>query len=110
MWFLPERSSYAAGASVDLHARWMPWAFMHPFVSVYGEIVAGGAWRGRHYPDAYRVRALLGVALPSDLGDVMVYVSGDVGHRYGIRISAEEATIGLGIRLAVGTAGARAGS
>jgi hypothetical protein len=48
------------------------------------------------------VRALLGVALPSRLGDTMVYLAGDVGHRYFVRGLKEEATFGVGVRLAVG--------
>ena len=44
------------------------------------------------------------MALPSALGDVMLYVSGDVGNRKGIRGLTEEATLGFGVRLALGAA------
>jgi hypothetical protein len=103
MWFLPERSSYFAGTAFDLHARYMPWLYAHPFASVYGEYIGGDDLHGRRYPDAHRLRGLLGFALPSNLGDILVFASGDIGHRYGVRILTEEATIGLGVRLVVGT-------
>jgi hypothetical protein len=103
MWYLPERSSYDAGFGADLHARWLVFTRAHPFVSLYGEQRFGGELIGRRYPDAYRLRALVGIALPSWLGDVQAYASGDVGHRYGVRILTEEATVGLGVRLALGT-------
>jgi hypothetical protein len=103
MWYLPERSSYDAGFGADLHARWLVFPRAHPFVSLYGEQRFGGELIGRRYPDAYRLRAFAGIALPSWLGDVQVYASADVGHRYGVRILTEEATLGLGVRLALGT-------
>lgn len=49
-------------------------------------------------------RARVRGRLPSKLGDVMVYVSADAGNRKGIRGNTEEATIGLGVRLALGAA------
>lgn len=103
MWFLPERSSYAAGVGADLHARFIAGKWVHPFTSLYGEYLFGDDLSGRVYPDAYRLRGLLGVALPSNLGDVLVFGFGDVGHRYGVRILTEEATMGVGVRLAIGT-------
>lgn len=102
--FLPERSSYAAGPALDLHARWTAHPRLHPFVSLFGEYRVGDDLRGRRFPDAYLVRALAGVALPSDLGDVMLFVAADAGHRKGIRGLTEEATLGVGIRLALGAA------
>jgi len=99
--YVPEHSSYSGSAGIDLHARWARWKLIQPFTSLYGEYRVGDDLAGREYPDAYRARALLGIALPSKLGDIMVYGSGDVGHRYGVRILTEEATLGLGIRLAL---------
>lgn len=104
MAYLPERSSYAAGGGLDLHARWTGWRRVHPFVSAYGEYLLGDDLMGRVYPDAYLVRGLAGVALPSPLGDTLVYVAADVGHRKGIRGLTEEATLGFGVRLALGGA------
>jgi hypothetical protein len=107
MWFLPDRSSYSGGIAVDAHARWTGWSWVHPFISVYAEYLDGDDIVDRAFPDAYRARMLLGVALPSHLGDVMIFGFGDVGHRYGLQALTEEATLGLGVRLAVGRSWAR---
>jgi hypothetical protein len=100
--FLPGRSSYRAGVALDVHARYTGWARAQPFVSGYAERRAGGAMDGRRYQDAYLLRALAGVAIPSSLGDLMLYGSADVGHRKGLAADTEEATVGLGVRLALG--------
>ncbi len=55
-------------------------------------------------PDAHRLRALLGPALPSALGDIVVYGFADTGHRYGVRGPTSEATLGFGMRLTLGAA------
>ena len=102
MWFVPEHSSYQDGSGVDLHVRWTRWQLAHPLLSLYGEYLVGDETHGRRYPDAYRARALVGLGLPSDFGDIIAYGFGDVGHRYGVRILTEEATLGIGVRLAVG--------
>lgn len=104
MAYLPERSSYAAGGGLDLHARWTARPRVHPFVSACGEYLIGDDLHGRRFPDAYLLRALIGVALPSALGDTMIYVATDVGHRKGVRGLTEEATLGFGVRLALGAA------
>jgi hypothetical protein len=104
MWFLPRRSSYSLGGAVDLHVRYTGWSRVQPFVSGYAERRLGTTLQGLEFPDAYRVRALLGVALPSSLGDIMVFGFGDVGHRYGVQALTEEATLGCGVRLALGRA------
>jgi hypothetical protein len=101
MWFLPDRSSYSAGVAMDVHARYVHFARVQPFISGYAEHLWGDMLQGRQFPDAYRVRALLGVALLSSLGEILIYGAGDVGNRYGIRGLTEEATLGLGIRLAL---------
>ena len=103
LFYVPNHSSYSAGAGIDLHARYLLFPKLHPFTSLYGEYRQGTELRGRRYPDVYRVRALLGVALPSELGDILVYGAGDMGHRYGVRGLSEEATLGVGVRLTVGS-------
>ena len=103
LWFLPQRSSYSAGAAFDLHARFTRWQLVHPFASLYGEYRFGSELNGRDFPDAHRLRVLFGGALPSALGDIMVYGFADTGHRYGIRGLTNEATLGLGVRLALGS-------
>jgi hypothetical protein len=107
MWFLPDRSSYSAGVGLDLHARYAHFAGVQLFISGYAEQLWGHTLQGRQFPDAYRVRALLGIALVSALGEIMIYGAGDVGNRYGIRGLIEEATLGLGVRLTL-TSGAKA--
>lgn len=102
MWFLPDRSSYSGGVAVDVHARWTGWSWAHPFASGYAEYLVGDDIVDRVFPDAYRARLLLGVALPSRLGDLMIFGFGDVGHRYGLQALTEEATLGFGVRLALG--------
>lgn len=101
--FVPGRSSYAGGPGLDVHVRWRG-ARVQPFVSGYAERLFGTELAGHRFDDAYLVRALAGVALPSTLGDVMLFVSGDAGNRKGIRGLTEEATIGFGVRLALGPA------
>lgn len=102
--FVPGRSSYAGGPGLDLHARWRWAGALNLFVSGYGERLFGTTLSGRRFDDAYLLRALTGIALDSDLGDVMIYASADVGNRKGIRGLTEEATVGLGVRLALGPA------
>ena len=103
MWFLPNRSSYSAGVAGEAHVRWMPWRWPDPFVSVYGEYLAGDDLRGRRFPSAYRIRGLLGFALPSTIGDVMLFATAEVGHRHGVRALTEEASVGFGVRLTLGS-------
>ena len=100
--FLPDRSSYRLGPGVDLHVRYVGWRRIHPFVSGYGECLFGTERAGLGYPDAYLVRGLVGVALPGAVGDLMVFASGDVGHRKGLAAYTREATLGFGVRLAFG--------
>ena len=102
MWFLPGRSSYAWAAAADVHVRLTRWRSLHPFLSGYGEYRVGTTLHALDYPDAYRLRALLGVSFPSSLGDLMAFGFGDVGNAYGLQGNTVEATLGFGIRLALG--------
>jgi hypothetical protein len=94
--FLPGRSGYAFGPGADLHVRWRRLPSLHPFGSLFGEYLVGA---GR-YPGAYLVRALAGVIVPSRHGDLYLFLSGDAGHRKGLAVLTEEATLGLGVRFA----------
>jgi hypothetical protein len=100
--YLPDRSGYAQAPAVDLYARYEPWEFLAFFFAGYVEYAFGQEVEGRSYPDAYVARGRLGVALPSDLGDVELFMTGDVGHREGLAAFTEEATLALGARLALG--------
>jgi hypothetical protein len=94
--FLPRRSGYRLGPGGDLGARWRRWERVHPFSSVFAEYLTGdGA-----FPDAFLVRNLTGVVLPSDHGDLYLFLSADVGHRKGLAVYTREATLGLGARAA----------
>jgi hypothetical protein len=104
MWFLPDRSSFAGGPALDLHVRWRRWRSLQPFASGYAEYLVGDDLGGHRYPSTYLARLIAGIALPSALGDTMLYVAADAGHRKGIRGLTEEATLGVGIRLALGAA------
>jgi hypothetical protein len=94
--FLPDRSGYTLGPGADVHVRWRRFAHAHPFNSLFAEYLVGA---GR-FPSAYLVRDLLGVIVPSRHGDIYVFVSGDVGHRKGLAVLTEEATLGFGVRFA----------
>jgi hypothetical protein len=100
--FLPDRSSYSLGPGLDLHLRYAAWNSLHPFLSGYGEYLFGTEHAGIGYPDAFLVRGLLGLAIPGSLGDVMIFMSGDVGHRKGLAAYTKEASLGCGVRLAFG--------
>ena len=100
--FLPDRSGYSFGPAADFELRYAAFDFAHLALSLHGEYRFGAKVEGRTYPDAYLLRALLGIALPSELGDLLIYLSGDVGHRRGILVFQEEATLGLGVRLGLG--------
>lgn len=107
LWYVPDQSSYAAGAALDIHARYLRFERLQPFLSLYAEHRVGTALHGRNFPDAHRLRALFGAALPSSLGDIWVYGFGDIGNHYGIRALSEEATLGIGVRLTLGNSMAR---
>jgi hypothetical protein len=99
--YLPDQSSYSLAPSLDLHARYVAFPRIHPFISAYGEYQFGTMLVGRDFPDSYLLRALAGIALPSALGDLMLFGSGDVGYRKGLNALTREATLGFGIRLAI---------
>ncbi|MCC6747927.1 MAG: hypothetical protein IT371_09735 [Deltaproteobacteria bacterium] len=107
--FLPGRSSYSHGPGVELIARWRRFRYLHPFVSFFAEYLVGvrtvpadrrTQYGTRGFPDAYLVRSLLGVAVPSRVGDIYLFADGTVGHRKGLAVFTEEATLGGGVRFA----------
>jgi hypothetical protein len=98
--FLPE-SGYTHGPGGDLVARWRLNKWVHPFASFFGEYLFGAKHFGStKFPDNYLVRGMLGVILPSRYGDLYIFMSGDVGHRKGLAVYTEEATLGGGVRVA----------
>ncbi|HEX5100920.1 MAG TPA: hypothetical protein VFV94_15525 [Polyangiaceae bacterium] len=99
--YLPDQSSYSLAPALDLHARYVGFPRLHPFISGYAEYQFGTLLVGRDFPDSYLLRALGGIALPSLLGDLMLFGSGDVGYRKGLNALTKEATLGFGVRLAI---------
>jgi hypothetical protein len=91
--------SHAPGA--DLVLRWRLWDYIHPFLSIFGEYLFGAdhAVVGR-VPDAYLVRGLLGILVPSSWGELQIFLSADLGHRKGLAVFTEEATLGGGLQAA----------
>lgn len=87
---------YHNGPGIDLHVRWRRWSRLHLFASGFAEYLLGAAG----IPDNYLARAMAGVALPSQVGDIYVFTVADFGHRKGLGVFEREATLGLGVRLA----------
>jgi hypothetical protein len=93
--FVGQRA-YSQGPGADLILRWRRFARVHPFSSTFAEVLFGA----RGFPDAYLVRNLTGVILPSRHGDLYLFLSGEVGHRKGLAVYTEEAGLGFGLRFA----------
>ncbi|MBI5480745.1 MAG: hypothetical protein HY906_17940 [Deltaproteobacteria bacterium] len=92
--FLLDGGGYKNGPGGDLVVRWRRWRRVHPFTSFFAEYrfaLAG-------IPDAYLVRNLTGIMVPSKADDIQLFLSADVGHRKGLAVCTEERTIGGGIR------------
>jgi hypothetical protein len=94
--FIPGRSAYTLAPGADLHLRWRRFARLHPFTSLHAEYLVGNGG----FPDAYLVRDLAGAILPSTHGDLYLFVSAEVGHRKGLAVLTEEASLGFGVRFA----------
>lgn len=95
-YFIHGNGGYSQGPGGDLVVRWRRWPRVHPFASAFGEYLYGTDGT----PDAYLARAFIGVILPSRHGDLYVFAIGDVGHRKGLAVFTEEATVGFGLRFA----------
>jgi hypothetical protein len=96
--FVPEHSSYGHAPGIDLELRWRATPRLHVVASAFAEYLFG-AYR---YPDAYLVRGLAGIALPSLAGDIYIYVFADVGNRKGLAALTRESNLGFGFRVAWG--------
>jgi hypothetical protein len=104
--FLPttDRYAYSAGPGGDLVVRWRALSLMHPFLSVFAERMIGrevgtGDAR-RRIPDDYTVRGLLGLIVPGEAADLMLYAAGSVGNGKGLLAFLSYREIGWGIRVA----------
>ena len=110
--FIPGRSAYSIGPGLDLHIRWTRPKTFQPFASLFSETQKGGQLRlkgvgnpvalhPRLYPSTFTFRGLTGVAMPSSLGSILVFLSFEIGHRKGLAVHQQEKSIGFGFRLAL---------
>jgi hypothetical protein len=95
--FIPSTGSgYAQGPGADLIVRWRKYPRLQPFSSTFAEYLFGTDG----YPDAYLVRNLTGVVVPSAAGDLYVFLDLDVGNRKGLAVYTVERSAGFGLRFA----------
>jgi hypothetical protein len=104
--FLPFTPSYAyaAGPGADVVLRWRALPMLHPFLSLFTERLFGryvpyGDGR-RQIPDNTMIRGLLGVVIPGDAADLMLFATASHGNGKGLLAYGEYTTIGWGIRVA----------
>jgi hypothetical protein len=104
--FLPTSKGYAysVGPGADLVLRWRALDLLHPFFSffverLFGRDVGEGDAR-RRIPDDTIVRGLLGVIVPGEAADLMLFAAGSVGNGKGLLAYGDYKTIGWGIRVA----------
>ena len=102
--FLPGQA-YSFGPGADLVFRWRALKWAHPFVSTFGEYLAGRkmTWYGetRKIPANYLVRGLVGVIIPGKTADLQVFMALAAGHDKGLLAFEEELRLGWGIRIAL---------
>lgn len=90
-----EQTPYRFGPGGDVILRWKAFDRVHPFTATFGErYFASGNL------DAYFIRNLTGVLLPSRYGDISVHFVSEVGHGKGFMVFREEASVGVGARFA----------
>jgi len=101
--FLPS-SFYSAGPGADVVLRWRALTLLHPFVSFFVERMFG---RYVEWGDAHRqirdntlVRGLVGVIIPGEAADLMLYCALSSGNGKGLLAYGEYKDIGWGIRVA----------
>jgi hypothetical protein len=104
--FLPSSPAYAysAGPGADLLLRWRARRLLHPFFSffverLFGRYVPQGDSH-RQIPDNTMVRGLLGVIIPGEAADLMLFAAASTGNGKGLLAYGEYKTIGWGIRVA----------
>lgn len=87
---------YRFGPGGDVVLRWRLHERLHPFTSTFVERYFAGAGTGA--PDAYFIRNLTGVIVPSRYGDISLHFVSEVGHGKGFMVLQEEASFGFGMR------------
>lgn len=104
--FLPSSPDYAysAGPGADLVLRWRAHRLLHPFLSLFAERLfgryVGPVDARRQIPDNTMVRGLLGVIIPGEAADLMLFAAASHGNGKGLLAFGEYDTIGWGIRVA----------
>ena len=101
--FLPS-SFYTAGPGVDVVLRWRALPLLHPFASFFAERLFGRytEWGDGHrqIKDNTLVRGLIGVIVPGEAADLMLYCAMSSGNGKGLLAYGEYRDIGWGIRVA----------
>ena len=96
--------AYAAGPGVDLVLRWRALPLLHPFVSFFYERLFGRyiVRNGAHtqVPDNALARGLVGVIIPGEAADLLLYCALSSGNGKGLLAYGEYKDIGWGIRVA----------
>jgi len=86
---------YRFGPGGDVVLRWRLLDRLHPFTSTFAEYcLASGA------PNAYFIRNLTGVLIPSRYGDISLHFVSEIGHGKGFMVLREEASFGFGMSFA----------
>ena len=88
-------SVFTHAPSFDLDLRWRALTWLQPAVALYGEHFFASEAVAE---DCYFARALVGVALPGRLGEMMPFISGDTGCGKGLLVTRREAHVGMGFR------------
>lgn len=88
-----EQTPYRFGPGADVELRYRLHERVHPFTSTFAEYyVASGA------PNAYFLRNLTGIYVPSRYGDISLHFVTEIGHGKGFMVLQEEASFGFGMR------------
>jgi hypothetical protein len=90
-----QQTPYRFGPGGDVIVRWRLWDRVHPFTSTFAEY-----YFASDAPNAYFVRNLTGVLIPSRYGDISVHFVSEVGHGKGFMVLHKEASFGFGMNFA----------
>lgn len=88
-----EQTPYRFGPGGDVVLRWRWLDHLHPFTSTFAEY-----YFADNAPNAYFIRNLTGVLVPSRYGDISVHFVSEVGHGKGFMVLREEASFGFGMK------------
>jgi hypothetical protein len=88
-------SDFSHAPSFDLDLRWRALTWLEPTLALFGEHFFASAAVADDCPFA---RALLGVALPGYIGELMPFVSADTGCGKGLLVTRRESNVSWGFR------------